>query len=147
MKTKITAIVFAVALVAGGCSGSDDDPQPTPTADQSLEQAKKEAAERNEAIEKQLKDSQPVIVDITIAKGKVTPQAKRVDVKVGQPVLLNVTSDAADEIHVHSDPEHSLEVEPSDQPLKMTFTLQTPGQVAVESHHLGVTIVQLVVKP
>lgn len=147
MKTKLTALVFAVALVAGACSGSDDDPQPTPTADQSLEQAEKEAAQRTEAMKKQLEESQPVIVDITIANGKVTPQGKRVDVKVGQPVLLNVTSDAADEIHVHSDPEHSLEVEPSDRPLKMTFTLKTPGQVAVESHHLDVTIVQFVVKP
>ncbi len=33
------------------------------------------------------------------------------------------------------------------KPLTETFTIDTPGQVAVEAHHLDVTIVQLVVEP
>jgi len=61
-------------------------------------------------------------------------------------VTLNVTSDADEEIHVHSDPEHEYEVKAGDS-LDETFTIDTPGQVAVEAHHLDVTILQLVVEP
>ncbi len=55
-------------------------------------------------------------------------------------------SDAAEEIHVHSDPEHEYEVAAGDDKT-FTFTLDTPGQVAVEAHHLDVTIVELVARP
>ncbi len=42
-------------------------------------------------------------IDITIAGGKVTPNGRKVDAEVGQKVVLNVTSDADDEIHAHAD--------------------------------------------
>lgn len=88
----------------------------------------------------------PVTVDIAIKDGKVTPQGDRVDVKVGQKVTLHITSDTDEEIHVHSEPEHEYEVKPGDD-VEESFTIETPGQVAVEAHHLEATIVQLVVKP
>ncbi len=139
---QITAMVFAAALVLGGCGGSDDA-DPKPTASSSADQKddlRKQAGEQKE-------QSEASVVKIVIADGKVTPQGKRVEVKVGQPVTLVVSSDQADEIHVHSDPEHGLDVVAGDKDKQLTFTLNTPGQVAVESHHLDVTIVQLVVTP
>jgi plastocyanin len=89
---------------------------------------------------------EPVVVDIAVKDGKVTPQGDRVDVKVGQKVTLHITSDTDEEIHVHSEPEHEYEVS-AGADVKKSFTLKTPGQVAVEAHHLDATIVQLVVKP
>ena len=89
--------------------------------------------------------TEDVIVDIAIKDGKVTPQGDRVDVKVGQKVTLRISSDAAEEIHVHSDPEHTYEVKPGDA-IEESFTIDTPGQVAVEAHELDATIVQLVVR-
>jgi plastocyanin len=128
---KKLALVFVCALALASC-GSDDkslDPMDpgTPSASASATAAAK-------------------VVDVTIKGGKVTPQGDRVEVKTGQPVTLRVQSDEADEIHVHSEPEHSYPVEAGDAK-EFTFTLETPGQIAVESHHLGVTIVQLVVRP
>ena len=114
---RIAAALLACALVLTGCGGSD-----TPDSDGATQ------------------------VDIVIKDGKVTPQGKRVDVKAGEPVTLHITSDADEEVHVHSDPEHEYEVKAGDT-LTETFTIDTPGQVAVEAHHLDVTIVQLVVKP
>ena len=128
----LAGLVLALTLTACGDDSSDD---PTPTATP----ADSGAGDSS--------DAEGVVVDITIAGGKVTPQGKRVDVKVGEPVTLRVTSDAEDEIHVHSDPEHGLDVVAGDTDKELTFTLDTPGQVAVESHHLDATIVQLVVKP
>jgi hypothetical protein len=115
------AALLAGALVLTGCGGSDE-PSDARTA------------------------SAGTTVGIVIKDGKVTPQGKRVEVKAGEPVKLSITSDADEEIHVHSDPEHEYEVGPGDS-ITETLTIDTPGQVAVEAHHLDVTIVQLVVKP
>src|SRR3954466_1992460 len=90
--------------------------------------------------------SQPVVVNIAIKDGKVTPQGDRVNVKVGQKITLHVTSDADEEVHVHSTPEHEYELKPGDDKT-YSFSVKVPGQVAVEAHHLDVTIAQLVVRP
>ena len=91
---------------------------------------------------------EPVVVEITIEGGEVSPVGEEVEARVGQPIELRVTSDTADELHVHSDPEEEFDVEPdpiADQ--VFTFTVEVPGQLEVESHEAGVTIVTLVVQP
>jgi hypothetical protein len=40
-------------------------------------------------------------INITIAGGKTTPSGQKINVRVGQKVILNVTSDTDDEIHAH----------------------------------------------
>jgi plastocyanin len=119
---KTAAALFASALLLAGCGGSESDGGlgSDPSAG--------------------------VTVDIAIKDGKVTPQGKRVDVKVGQKITLHVTSDADEEVHVHSEPEHEYELAPGDDKT-YSFSLKVPGQVAVEAHHLDVTIAQLVVRP
>ena len=128
---RIAALLTALLLLAG-CGGEDtgtvsSSPNPSSEASSSAP------------------DDEGVSVDVTIKGGKVTPQGDRVDVKVGQEVTLRVTSDAGEEIHVHSDPEHTWQVKPGET-LEESFTLERPGQVAVEAHHLDATIVQLVVR-
>lgn len=88
----------------------------------------------------------PANVDIVFKDGKATPQGKRVEVKVGQVIRLHVTSDRDDEVHVHSTPEHEYEIAKGTKDKLLSFSIDTPGQVAVESHGLGVTILQLVVR-
>lgn len=75
-----------------------------------------------------------LVIDITLAGGSVTPNAKKFDVTVGQTVVLNVTTDHDDQIHVHSEPEVELEVT-ANQPASTQFTLQQSGSFEVESHH------------
>ncbi len=142
MITRIAgtaALVLALALA--GC-GSDEphDAGSTPSVTASADASGSPSAESTEA-------AAGVTVDVTIADGKVTPRGERIEVTVGERVTLRVTTDAADEIHVHSDPEHELEVAAGDRGKELSFALDTPGQVAVESHHLDATIVQLVVRP
>lgn len=139
---RITAALAAAALTLALAGCAEDDPAadatdaPTPSAT---------SAPAPETTESSPAEPEGVVVDVTIADGEVTPQGDRVEVEVGEPVTLRVTSDEADEIHVHSDPEHSLDVE-AGTPGELTFTVDRPGQVAVESHHLDVTIVQLVAR-
>lgn len=133
---RTLALAAAGALLLLGC-GSDDDAEPgvSPAATASAS-----SAEPTEDV------AEGVQVEVTIADGAVDPQGERVEVGVGEPVTLSVTSDAVDEIHVHSDPDVTIDVEAGGS-AEETFTIDTPGQVAVESHELGVTIVQLVVRP
>jgi phage-related baseplate assembly protein len=84
-------------------------------------------------------------INVTVSGDSVTPNGDRVSVKVGQPIQLVVKADADGEIHVHSDPEHELEYSAGTTSLK-TFEIDKPGIVAVESHALDKTIVQLEVK-
>ncbi|MCW2799502.1 MAG: hypothetical protein JWQ70_974 [Aeromicrobium sp.] len=119
---KIAAVVFGCALLLAGCGGSGgSDP-------------------------KVVAGGQAVTVNIVIKDGKVTPQGERVNVKVGETIKLHVTSDADEEVHVHSEPEHEYELSPGDDKT-YSFSIKVPGQVAVEAHHLDVTIAQLVVRP
>ena len=88
-------------------------------------------------------DLPPVIIEIRESGGQITPDDGRVvKVAVGQEVQLNVSSDTADEIHVHSVPEHEFEV-PAGANKTYMFTLDTPGTVIVESHGLDVVLVKL----
>lgn len=127
---KEAATVLACTLVLAAC-GSSGDTQPSDAGPTAAKPSQEAAAK---------------VVDVSIKDDNVKHQGKRVEVKVGQPVTLRVTSDSEDEIHVHSDPENEYGISPG--PARdFTFRIDTPGQVAVESHHLEVTIVQLVVRP
>ena len=88
-----------------------------------------------------------VVVDITIADGQVTPNGEKVDVAVGQEVQLNVTSDADDEIHAHTDDAAGYELEvKAGEPATGRFTVASAGSFEVESHHLEKIIVILNVR-
>ena len=132
---RIAAALLACALVLTGCAGPD---VPGVEADPT-------GAGPTSATPKATTTSGAVI-GIVIQGGKAIRQGERVEVKAGAPVTLKIRSDADEEIHVHSDPEHTYQVK-AGEPLSETLTIDTPGQVAVEAHHLGVTLVQLVVRP
>jgi SpoU rRNA methylase family enzyme len=120
MRSRPCALVTATAVLALGVTGcGSDDSSDGGSSDT------------------------PVVVDITEQGGKIDPVGEVVKVDTGQGVELVVTSDADDEIHVHSDPEHEFEVKAGDQGKKFTFSEDTPGTIEVESHGLEVTILKL----
>jgi hypothetical protein len=85
-------------------------------------------------------------IDITIANGKTTPSGKKINVPVGEKVILNVTSDTDDEVHAHiGGPGYELQVK-AGTPAKGEFTIDSPGSFEVESHHLEKIIVILNVR-
>ena len=76
----------------------------------------------------------------------MTPTNAEEQAVVGQPIVLEVNSDAPDSIHVHSVPAHTFDVAARpDQ--RFEFTVDVPGQVDVELHDLNRTIVTLTVRP
>lgn len=86
------------------------------------------------------------LVVVSIAGGTVTPTNGQAQATVGKPIVLQVTSDDADQLHVHSIPEHTFSIEPRpDQTFE--FTVDVPGQVDIELHDLNRTVVTIQVRP
>jgi hypothetical protein len=91
--------------------------------------------------------TKPLDIHVKIANGEVTPAGERVDATVGQPIRMIVDSDAADELHVHSTPEHEFEVPANAHGKVYKFTLQQPGVVEVELHGLDEVVVSIAARP
>ena len=84
------------------------------------------------------------VIDIEVTGDQVVPNGERVDVEAGEEVTLRVTADAPGEIHVHSTPEQELGLRGGQD--RAVLTIDQPGVVEVESHDLGLVIVQLEVR-
>jgi hypothetical protein len=85
-------------------------------------------------------------VDITISRGQVTPANATLQAAVHQPITLHVTSDVTDELHVHSVPDHKFEVAATANQT-FQFSVDVPGSVDVELHHLDRTVATIHVHP
>jgi heme/copper-type cytochrome/quinol oxidase subunit 2 len=85
-------------------------------------------------------------VTVTIANGQVTPANATLQAKVKQQITFHVTSDAADELHVHSVPDHKFQVAAAPNQT-FQFSVDVPGNVEVELHHLDRTIATIQVQP
>jgi hypothetical protein len=89
--------------------------------------------------------SGPVVVTITEHNGSISASSDLVHAATGQPIVFKVKTDAPDEVHVHSEPDHEFEVKPG--PVQtFRFSVDTPGTVEVESHGLDLTILKLEVQ-
>ncbi len=81
------------------------------------------------------------VIDVTYAGGELTGVDPRVEVPLGEPVVLRVSSDVAEEIHVHG---YDLYVDiPAGGTGEVAFTADLPGAYEVELHEAGRPIFQL----
>jgi pullulanase/glycogen debranching enzyme len=135
----MAAVGVAVAITLASCGSGDDSSgsspatSPTPAATASTGPSAPSAAGTS--------------IDVTIAGGKVTPDpSRRVEVKTGDQVHLTVTSDTADEIHVHG---YDIEKEAeAGKPVNFRFKADMDGVFEVEVHKpTDSQIAELEVKP
>jgi hypothetical protein len=87
-----------------------------------------------------------LVIDVTIKGGEVTPTNASFDAKAKEPIVVRVNSDVADELHVHSNPEHTFNVEAKSGPQSFQFTVDVPGKVDIELHHLNKTVATVTVQ-
>jgi hypothetical protein len=84
-------------------------------------------------------------LDVSVIQGRLSQQAKVVRMTKGDQFVLNVTSDAEDELHVHG-----LDIRARVYPGKVTLVtvraIRT-GRFAIELHHANVTVAVLEVYP
>ena len=88
--------------------------------------------------------AQALNLEITLAGGSAEPNGERRDVAVGTTVVITVTSDRDDEVHVHG---YDLEIPvKAGRTVTKKFVADQSGSFEIESHEPELLIVQLQVR-
>jgi hypothetical protein len=131
----------AAALITAGCGGSN-------TSNSSSSGGTSTAAPSTVSPSDMSNEQAPpsrLVVDVTIKDGKVTPTNEQLQAAVKEQIVLRVNSDAADELHVHSTPDHKFTVDAKPNQ-SFQFSVDVPGKVDVELHHLNKTVATVTVQ-
>ena len=134
---RLTApLALAAVLALAGCAGTAPAeagaPRPFPSA--SLSSAPSAAPPAAPA---------PAVrtLAVEVRGGQATGDTGRVLVAVGEEVVLTVTSDAADDLHVHGY-DRSADLAPG-VPAAVRFIADVPGVFEVELHEAGTVLLSL----
>jgi hypothetical protein len=135
----LAAAMALVALAMSGCASADEttagsgsaattSASPSPTAVVTVQKPPPQPPQEQ-------------TIRVTISGGKVDPPPGRVQIDKGKAVRLIVSSDQADEVHVHG---YDLEapVGPG-APATITFTAGQTGLFEVETHDSEQVLLQL----
>ncbi len=131
-RRTLAALTAVAALGLAGCGGSssgssDAGKPPSP--------ATKASALNTQAA---------ATIEVTIKGNNIAPVAEPLTIGVGQTVSIDVTSDRAGTLHVHSSPEHEYNFNPGSSHYE--FTLDQPGQVDIEEHVSNTLIARVTVQ-
>jgi ABC-type glycerol-3-phosphate transport system substrate-binding protein len=133
-ERRLGALLAAGALLLAGCGGGGD-------SDNAQSSSSSPSATTVNPSDMQNEQAPPdrLLIDVTIKGGEVNPTNATLEAKTNEQIVVKVNSDAADELHVHSTPEHTFKIEakPAQQ---FQFTVDVPGKVDIELHQLGKTI-------
>ena len=88
---------------------------------------------------------QAVKIDEVVRAGKRASGPEVVRLKKGDAVELTVTSDAADELHLHGY-DLTLKLQPG-KPATLKFVADRTGRFGAELHHAGADVVTLEIYP
>lgn len=137
---KLLAALAAAALLIAGCGGGGSESAKSSSASPSASTVNPSDMSNQQAPPDRL------VIDVTIKGGQVTPTNAQLQAKVNEAIVVKVNSDAADELHVHSTPDHkfTIEAKPGQQ---FQFSIDVPGNVDIEVHHLDKTIATVQVQP
>ena len=132
---------MAAALITAACGGSNGTNSATGSAQPTNQPSTVSPSDMSN-------DQAPptrLTIDVDIKGGNVTPTNQQLQAGVKEQVVIRVNSDAADELHVHSTPEHKFNVEA--KPMQIfQFTVDVPGKVDVELHKLNKTVATITVQ-
>lgn len=145
----LTTLTILTLMVLTGCAGADTDAEPSDTASTSAAPSPDGDSASSPPAGASTAPAEPAEpaareVKVTVSGGEVTPNGKRVDLKVNEPLVLRVTSDRAGELHAHSRPEQTLAYSKGTSTLRLK--VENPGVVDVEDHETGIVVLQLEVR-
>jgi plastocyanin len=125
---------LAAALALTGCAGKEPDAAAGTTSSA----AESSATEPSDEAPRSAAGQQ---IQVQIAGGQVTGDTGRVPVAVGTEVTLTITSDVADEVHLHG---YDLEAELTPgTPAEITVDATLPGVFEVELHEAGTVLLTI----
>lgn len=138
-------LVGAVALMTlAACTQAGEPVDETAASPRSTPTSAGNQAQATESPSESSPSPAGTVVDIRVQGDEIRPLAERIPAKVGDPVTLNVSSNRPGELHVHSEPEQTLEF--GDGTTLLTVVVERPGVVDVEEHDTGKLVIQLEVR-
>jgi len=145
-QIALTFVVLA-AFVAAGCGG-DGESEPAGTAETqttSTTTTETDPTETTSPTTTEENPSEPTLVRVVVVNGAPKGGIVRRSVDVGDRVVITVTSDVADEVHLHG---YDLTAEVAARgTVRMPFRATVPGRFEVELEERGVQIADLTVEP
>lgn len=138
--TRTLLTLTAATVLLAGCGGGSDEAQSSSSAGATPSQTAAPDFTDQQAPPTRL------VVDVTIKGGQVTPTNESLQSGLNEPVVFRVMSDAKDELHVHSNPEHTFAIDAKGGAQQFQFTPSVPGKIDVELHDLGKTVATITVQ-
>lgn len=145
-RAALAALLVLVTLGLGACGGDSEGSAET-TTDTTTTTTEPPATTTAEppATTETTPKPKPTVVSIVVRGGKVTGGIKRVKIEQGKRVTLVVTSDIADEVHLHG---YDLTADAGPgRKARIVFTAKIPGRFEVELEGRGIQIGELEVRP
>ncbi len=137
IRHTVPALALAATLLVAGCGGDD----PETTTPSSTPPPSSTSAAATTPSETAFAGTEIVVA---VKGGKVDPPTHRVKVAKGTEVRLLVTSDKADELHVHG---YEIEKElPAGEQVTVDFTADQTGLFEIETHETELQLAQLEVR-
>lgn len=137
MPARPTPVLLALtALLLTGCSAGSD-----PVADDPVVQVPSSAPSSQAAAPSAAPSPAVRVITAAYAGGEIDVESSRVTTSLGERVVLRITSDVAEEIHVHG---YDVYADvPAGQSIDIPLTLTLPGSYEVELHDAGRPLFQL----
>ena len=135
MIRRCVPALLAVALLAGCSAGTDGDDVATPVEPSTATATAATAPPSPDTA------IAPRLIEVTYEGGQVRTAESRVTVARGEQLVLRVTSDVREQIHVHGYDRY-LDLEPG-VTAELAFTADLPGAYEVELHEAGRPLLQL----
>ena len=136
-EKRLLALLAAGVLFIAGCGGGSESAQTSSSTPSTVSPSD---------MSNQQQPPDRLDIDVTIEGGEVDPTNAQLEAKTKEAIVIRVNSDVADELHVHSTPEHTFKIEP-EKALQFQFAVDVPGQVEIELHQLQKTIAIVQVRP
>ena len=151
MNARAAAVPVLLVALLSGCSAGVDEavgssasstPAPASSAPTSSAPASAPASATPAPVESTAAPTPQVrTIDVQYAGGQVTGTSGREEVRLGDQVVLRVSSDVAEEVHVHGyDLQQAV---PAGGSADIPVTASIPGVFEVELHESGKVLYQL----
>ena len=139
VRARVASLVLAALLPA--CAAGQEEQAVTEPAPVTAPTVASEAATPTSAPAEPSPTPSTRTVTATYAGGEVTGTSGREQVAVGEPVVLRVSSDVAEEIHVHG--YDVTQTVAAGGTVEIPLTADIPGVFEVELHDAGKVLFQL----
>jgi hypothetical protein len=134
-------VVVAIALALGVFACSSNSKGTTQSSTSSSSSSTSGASTSNATGSSSSSSNSGIVVDLRVSGGNVQGGVQRHSIPVGSAVTVRVTSDVADEIHVHGyDLKQDVE---AGSTAEISFTADIPGVFEVELENAGFKLADL----